>query len=163
MSIADEIRKLQELHASGALTDEEFAKAKAAVFADDKPDREAALTTELQELRLQNDLERIDREWQIERERYMFTGKYGYRYLPNRWSATLMVILTTAFGILWITMTASSGAPAFFPFIGGIIILAGVGMSVYTFVKAGEYEAAFARYQRRRAALFEDYDAPSRE
>jgi hypothetical protein len=32
MSIADELRKLQELHDSGALTDEEFAQAKAAVL-----------------------------------------------------------------------------------------------------------------------------------
>jgi hypothetical protein len=32
MNIADELRKLQELHSSGALTDEEFAQAKAAVL-----------------------------------------------------------------------------------------------------------------------------------
>lgn len=34
MSIADELRKLQELHASGALTSEEFAQAKAALLKD---------------------------------------------------------------------------------------------------------------------------------
>src|SRR5262249_20210916 len=32
MNIADELRKLQELHRSGALSDEEFARAKAAVL-----------------------------------------------------------------------------------------------------------------------------------
>jgi hypothetical protein len=32
MNIADELRKLQELHSTGALTDEEFAQAKAAVL-----------------------------------------------------------------------------------------------------------------------------------
>jgi hypothetical protein len=34
MSIADELRKLQELHATGSLTDDEFARAKAAQLAD---------------------------------------------------------------------------------------------------------------------------------
>src|SRR5438445_3956368 len=32
MNLADELRKLQELHSTGALTDEEFAEAKAAVL-----------------------------------------------------------------------------------------------------------------------------------
>jgi hypothetical protein len=32
MSLTDELRKLQELHQSGALTDEEFAKAKEALL-----------------------------------------------------------------------------------------------------------------------------------
>ena len=33
MNIADELQKLQELHRTGALTDEEFATANAAVLA----------------------------------------------------------------------------------------------------------------------------------
>ena len=37
MSIADELRKLQELHAAGSLTDDEFARAKAALLADAPP------------------------------------------------------------------------------------------------------------------------------
>ena len=37
MNIPDELRKLQEMHASGALTDDEFAQAKAAVLGDIAP------------------------------------------------------------------------------------------------------------------------------
>jgi len=37
VSIADEIRKLEELHQSGSLNDEEFAKSKAAVLAGTHP------------------------------------------------------------------------------------------------------------------------------
>src|SRR5947209_17486669 len=37
MSIADELRKLQELHAAGSLTEAEFAQAKAALLAGAPP------------------------------------------------------------------------------------------------------------------------------
>ena len=37
MSIADELRKLQELHAAGSLTDAEFAQAKATLLAGTSP------------------------------------------------------------------------------------------------------------------------------
>jgi hypothetical protein len=39
MNIADELQKLQQLHASGALNDEEFAKAKQAVLNGTPPAR----------------------------------------------------------------------------------------------------------------------------
>ena len=67
--------------------------------------------------------------------------------------------LSSVFGIVWINMTMSSAAPAFVPLIGVVIILIGIGMGVYTFMKAGEYEAAFQRFQRRRAVLVEQYGA----
>src|SRR5262245_39381991 len=86
MNIADELRKLQDLHRSGVLTDEEFATAKAAVLAgnttDDRAGNEPAMHAHLEEIKLQNEVARLDREWELEREQYMVAGKYGYRYIP---------------------------------------------------------------------------------
>src|ERR671923_326531 len=88
MDLADELRKLQDLHASGALTDEEFAAAKARVLAGEPagtgPADEGVMREQLDELRLQNEVARLDREWELERERYMVAGRYGYRYVPTR-------------------------------------------------------------------------------
>jgi hypothetical protein len=75
MNLADELRKLEELHRSGALTDEEFAAAKARVLAGEPagtgPAGEGVMREQLDELRLQNEVDRLDREWQMERERYV--------------------------------------------------------------------------------------------
>jgi hypothetical protein len=67
MNIADELRKLQALHHSGALTDDEFAAAKAAVLAGQARGEESAgeqaMQRQLDELKLENELARLDREW----------------------------------------------------------------------------------------------------
>src|SRR5687768_12151 len=87
MSLADELAKLEELRRTGALTETEFAQAKAKLLAADAPPARDAvvekLGEQLAETRYQNELARIDREWQIEREKYMLTGKYGRRYIPT--------------------------------------------------------------------------------
>jgi hypothetical protein len=161
MSIADELRKLEELRRSGALTDEEFAQAKARVLAGDpgpRPDDET-LRNHLAELKLENELARLDREWQVERERYQMTGRGGYRYTPSRASSVVMGLVVVGFGILW-TITAASmahgfpdGPAALFPLAGLLFILAGVVVSVFSFWRASQYEEALQRYQRRRARL----------
>ena len=156
MTIADELKKLQDLRASGGLTDEEFAAAKAAVLGN--TDAAPAL-----EAHLQNEVERLDREWQIECQRYMVQGKYGHTYLPNRGMSVLTGIVAVGFGVLWMTMTASMGAPPLFTLFGVLFIAIGIGVSIYTFSKANAYEQAQERYQRRRRALLEQQDKPPQD
>jgi hypothetical protein len=151
MSMADELRKLQELHDDGTLTAEEFAAAKATVLAGRPAD--SAVEGHLEEIRQQNDVAQLDREWAIEREQYMVAGRYGYRYLPNKGMSVLGGIIACAFGIFWTMMAASMGAPGLFPAFGVLFILFGVGVSVYSFTKATRYEEARRRYQRRRSEL----------
>jgi hypothetical protein len=156
MNIADELQKLQDLHRSGALTDEEFAAAKAAVLAGapaaQDSTRPGAMQEELDDLRLENEVARLDREWQLSRERYMVAGRYGNRYVPSRGQSVLGGVIVVAFGIFWTATAASMGA-GLFPLFGVIFILLGAGMSVYSYSKAGEYEEAYQKYQRRRAEL----------
>lgn len=83
----------------------------------------------------------------------MVAGRYGYRYVPNRVSSVLMGVLVAGFGTLWTEMAASMGAPGFFPLFGVLFVCVGIGLSAYSYVKAGQYEEAHRRYQRRRAAL----------
>src|SRR5437868_159166 len=134
MSIADELGKLEELRRSGALTDEEFARAKARVLAGDAVPRpeDDTLRDHLAELKRENEVARLDREWQIERERYQMTGRSGYRYTPSKASSVFMGLAIVGFGIIW-TMTAFTmahgfpdGPAALFPLAGVLFILFGV-------------------------------------
>ncbi len=87
MNLIDEIKQLQELHDNGTLTDEEFVSAKAVLLsvpaeAVAQPDN-TAIEQELARLRLQSDLDRLDREWDREREKFATIGKNGKRYFPD--------------------------------------------------------------------------------
>ncbi|HEV3256358.1 MAG TPA: SHOCT domain-containing protein [Gemmataceae bacterium] len=169
MNIADEIRKLEELHRSGALTNEEFAKAKAAVLAGAQSPAGPAnhevvsrpggqvVSDQLAEIRLQNEVARLDREWELERERYMVTSRYGARYVPSRGMSILTGAVVVGFGIIWTALASSmagfGGAAGLFPLFGVVFIVAGVGVSIYSYTKATQYEQAYEGYKRRRAQI----------
>jgi Short C-terminal domain len=160
MSMADELRKLQDLRDAGTLTDEEFAAAKASVLAGEYADRpaEPGMEAHLEEIKHQNDVAQLDREWAMERDRYMVAGRYGYRYLPTKGMSLLGGIMIVGFGILWTAFAAGMGAPVFFPLFGVLFILVGVGVSVNSFIKATQFEQARQRYQQRRSELLERQD-----
>lgn len=131
MNIADELRKLQELHQSGALTDAEFAAAKRAVLsragADegtppseditshwnpnpqprydprrDEPRREdPEISRELAHLRRETELMRLDQEWASERESYYMSGRYGSRYKPSYATGAFTITAALVFGGIW--------------------------------------------------------------
>jgi hypothetical protein len=172
MSLADEIKKLEDLRWNGTLTDEEFARAKAALIAKLGEPTEPAkgggagenLSAQLADVRYQNELERIDREWEIEKEQYMVTGRYGIRYLPTKGQGMAGAAIIGVFGVFWTIMAFSitSGAPdegpfsiakIFFPLFGIAFTVFGVYMGIHTTRKAEEYTRALAAYQERRAAV----------
>src|SRR5262245_64098102 len=74
MTIADELRKLQELHDAGSLTDAEFAAAKAKVLSSQAAPSSAgtdqAMRQHLQDIKRQNEVEQLDRQWALERDQY---------------------------------------------------------------------------------------------
>lgn len=168
MSLADELAKLEELRRSGALTDTEFAQAKAKLLAGEAAPANGAvadkLGEQLAEVRYQNELERIDREWQIEREKYMVTGRYGRRYVPTPVMGRATAAIGGLFGVLWTIMAVSitSGAPddgpfaiakVIFPLFGVLFTGAAIGYGVYVASQAEAYNQVFAAYQARRAAV----------
>jgi hypothetical protein len=161
MTIAHEIEKLQQLHAEGTLTDAEFAQAKTAVlarYADDAPPARDELDT----LRFENELARIDREWALQRETFMVSGRYGARHIPTEGGSLLSVVAVGGFGLFWLSMASSMGGPSLFPLFGLLVIAIGVGFSVNGYIKAGAYKRAEQAYQDRRAALIAQYEQTER-
>lgn len=152
MSLSDEIERLQRLRQSGALTDEEFARAKAAVL-DAGLEPDSAASEHLERIEWQNELARLDREWDMEREQYMSTTKYGKRYVPTEGGSIGAAAFFIICGGFWTAGAASIGAPGFFLLFGVLFMALGAGAGISSFSKAGAHRAAHERYQQHRAEL----------
>lgn len=151
MSIANELQKLQELHRGGALSDEEFAAAKAAVIATGSGigrTTDSALQEQVEELQRQQAITRLDREWEVEQEQYMAYGRYGGRFTPSRGGSLFGGAIIVVMGIAFMSLCWNSS-----PLIGVMFVLFGVGITIYSDSRARQYERAQQKYRRRRARL----------
>ncbi len=129
------------------------------------------MSQDLDAIRAQNELEEVDREWQMESEQYMVQGRYGRRSLPNSGGgvvgAVIVGLLVVGFGVFW-TIIATFMTSGFlfsefpfslvgivFPLCGVVFIvvaLAGIIMSVS---KVSQYGKAEQVYLKRREALLQ--------
>ena len=102
----------------------------------------------------QDELARIDREWERERERYLVQSRFGRRYVPSAAAAVVMGVLGVGFGLFWIeiTLNMGGGLGGAFPLFGVLFVCLAAGISIHQFNKARRYQAAYEAYRRRRAA-----------
>ena len=156
MDISDELQKLDELRRSGVLSYAEFEIAKRRVL---EGRQDTTHDQYLEDIKAQNQLAQLDREWELEREQYMIANKYG-RYIPDKTSSVILGIALTGVGIAWTLFTGSlvflsqtGFLFSIFPLFGVFWTLLAVGGSIYQFMKAEEYQKAYERYQSRRQKL----------
>ena len=106
----------------------------------------------------------LDREWELEREKYLVPGKHGRKHIPTEAGAIGGGIATTLFGCFWTAMAfgITSMAPSVgpfaiakvgFPLFGLIAVIAGIVSSLNAYFKAGDYCRAEIEYRLRRAAI----------
>ncbi|MGL6072532.1 MAG: SHOCT domain-containing protein [Fimbriiglobus sp.] len=168
MNLADELRKLDDLRRSGILSDAEFQQAKALLLAGGGPPAEQPtsqlLSDQLAEVRHQNELTRIDREWEIERQQYLISGRYGRRHVPTAGDGITTAVVGGGFGLLWLIMAlaVTSEVPfpvvgIVFPLFGVVFIVAAVSSGVSCYSRAEKYDAAFQAYKRRRQAVLDQF------
>jgi hypothetical protein len=116
----------------------------------------------LQVIELQNDLERLDREWESRKEGSMVSGKHGHRYLPSQGASIAGGVFAIVFGVIWMCFAAGMGAPFPFPLFGLLFI----GVALYGMVtnssKASAYESADREFQQQRERLIREIDEARR-
>lgn len=104
-------------------------------------------------LELQNDLERLDREWADRRETLMVKNKEGHSSVPSSAGSIVGGLFLIAFGLVWVSITLSTGAPGFFPLFG----LGFVGFAIFNMIngtqKASTYQDLQAQHDAKRRAL----------
>ena len=111
------------------------------------------ISDHLAALRHEQEIERLDREWDRESESLMSVSKRGETYVPTVASGVLAIVVGGGFGIFWTVMSASIGAPFFFPLFGVVFIVLAIGLGLSNIDKAGKYKRAEEAYYRRREAL----------
>lgn len=165
MNLSDELRKLQELHDSGALTTEEFTQAKQIALVNHTSEREtsnqetsnqAEVQRRLMEVELQNQLLQLDQDWQTGREIYMIRGNNG-RYFPTIEGSFGKGIFIAACGVAFAIAVALAGAGARGIWLFVIFVGLAIGKGAYEYYKAQEYDRAYRNYQYNRDQLIKRY------
>ncbi|CAN5206797.1 hypothetical protein BH23VER1_BH23VER1_30320 [soil metagenome] len=100
------------------------------------------IADDLKLLKLQNELEQLDREWASLREGFMVSGKDGHRSIPNAGASVFGGALAIVFGIVWMAVASSMGAPGIFPLFGLVFIAVAVFGMVSSTRKAGAHRSA---------------------
>ena len=111
------------------------------------------ISENLEAIRLQNDLERLDRDWQRDYDRFARRDKRGRQTEPNAIGATITGIVVTVFAVFWMGTATSMGAPAIFPLFGMLFIGFGIFTIIGGNIQAKKYSKAKRHYQRERQNL----------
>ena len=112
-----------------------------------------AMVNKIKVIELQNDLERLDREWDSRRETLMVRNKEGRVSEPSSAGSVIGGMVAIVFGMFWVGMASSMGAPSFFPLFGLVFI----GFAIFSMVnganKAGAYRNHRSDYENQRQEL----------
>ncbi len=109
------------------------------------------------ELKIRERVDQLDREWMIEREKFMARDKNGNMSVPNARRALGGSIVMAIFGVFWTCFAASiRGGPPFVPLFGVLFIIVAIGGGLAAVGKAAEYGDAERDYQRRRREMLDE-------
>ena len=181
MGIADELQKLQQLRHNGTLTDQEFAQAKSQLLANppvESPQLTPFIEDQLKAVRHQNELTRIDREWEIERRQFQMQGRYGRVFTPTIGMGIATAVFGGIFGAFWtviaftITNASTSMLPGMgpgiglfgiigtvFPLIGVVFTVGAIGRGIYCVIQAQRYNEAYSAYKERHIRVAAGQDS----
>ena len=114
----------------------------------------------LRVIELQNDLERLDREWADSREGFMVTSKNGHRSIPTEAGSMIGGGLMVLMGIVVLVVTANMGGP------GPLFGLAFIGIAIFSMIsgagKATGYRNAESAFTSRRDGLIRQIEEARR-
>jgi hypothetical protein len=111
------------------------------------------LAGNLKIIELQNDLERLDREWDNQRNGLLVRGKDGHISEPSSVGTIIAGIIGILFGIFWMGLTSSLNAPVFFPFFGLVFIGVAIFGMINGTTKANAYQDGLRAYEVKRQRL----------
>ena len=114
----------------------------------------------LRVIELQNDLERLDREWADRRETFMVTGKNGHRSIPTEAGSMIGGVFMVIMGVVVLVVTMNIGGPA--PLFGLVFIGIAVFSMIHATGKASGYRDAESAFTEQRNDLIRQIDEARR-
>jgi LSD1 subclass zinc finger protein len=116
-------------------------------------DRTERIERDVAEIKRQNAIEALDREWDARRQSLLTRSKDGSMSEPSAVGGMIGGVIAVVVGIAWMVGTASAGAPAFFPLFGLLFIGVGIVAAIGQVSRASEFTDAETDYRRRRDEL----------
>jgi DNA-directed RNA polymerase subunit RPC12/RpoP len=116
----------------------------------------------LETIRLQNELERVDREWGMEQAKLAVPAENGGSSPPSVIGGLFGLIVGGGFSIVWIVAVAKMGGPWFMVLFGVVFLVGIVLISLRSISNAGQLVQRRARYEGRRAALVRQLEESAR-
>ena len=107
---------------------------------------------DVETIKIQNKLERLDREWDMNLRNFMVHGKTG-EHLPTSGGSAVGMIIAIVGGGAFTIFSSNMGAPAFFPLFGLLFIGIGVFQGISGGSKAQAYEKGKQQYDSKRQQL----------
>jgi hypothetical protein len=116
--------------------------------------RTKQIAEDVEAIRKQGEIERLDREWARHRALYLVQDRRGNVAMPGSAGSLIGAGSAAVGGVIWTIFVASIGAPWFFCLFGVVFIIIAVAGGMNGMMKASQYEQALRRYeaQRRRIA-----------
>jgi hypothetical protein len=115
---------------------------------DEIHERTGSMVQQLADVRYQQELANIDRQWDLERQKYLVADDDGVRHKPP---VVLSIIIGTVFAAIGLGMLLLPAWPV--QLMGLLFLLAGVGAIIQSSSKAAALQRAQAEYQRRRSQV----------
>ena len=125
--------------------------------------RTQRIEQDVQAIKRQNELEQLDREWQMRREQYLTRDRNGNTVQPGAGGGIVILLgslLVGAFGIFWTVSLLNAGGPPMMALFGVVFTIAAVGGGIFAMVKTQGYREAEQAYQRERARLLQGSQPP---
>lgn len=111
------------------------------------------IAEDLRVVRLQNDVEALDRDWEIQREAYISTKENGEKTEPHPASNLAGGVLAVVLAVVWLVGTSMPDGPQWYSLIGPVIGLLGILNAVSGYHRSHEFARLKDRYQKRREQL----------
>ena len=115
--------------------------------------RTGEMAGDLKVIRLQNELEQLDREWEQDRSKFLTRDKNGNVSEPSPVGAVVGGLIAIVFGVFWMGATSSMGAPGIFPLFGLVFIGLAIFGIVSSTAKANNLRSGESSYQAKRSQL----------
>ncbi len=114
-------------------------------------ERTETIAEDVETLKVQNELQRLDREWDNERQGLMMRNRNGHESVPTQVGAVLVLLFMAGMALAMFILAPQAGVPpAARSLISVFMLVFGVVMAVTMVSKAKRYQEARRRYEDRR-------------
>lgn len=116
-------------------------------------ERSEDMAEDLEAIRVHKDIEKLDREWNSDKEHFMLTDEDGHKHMPSSAGSFVGGVIAIIVGIAWMGFTSSMSNAGIFPLFGLVFIIVAVIGMINGSNKSRLYQSSKQQYQRQRRQL----------